>query len=101
MRVVGGDRVQGLKGVLGRGVFIEGGVRGYVVPGVIFVDVVGGGEVAGAEFEGGGKFVVCEGVVRAVGWYIWFRFVIRFWGFLMRFWCRKGEGGDVWSIMRT
>ena len=81
MRVVGGDRVQGLEGVLGGGVSEEGGVGGYVVPGVVFVDVVGGGEVAGAEFEGGGKFVVCEGVVRAVGgWVLWF-WVFWFWYF--------------------
>ena len=39
-----------------------------MVPGVEFVDVVGRGEVAGAEFERVGAFEVVERVVGAVGW---------------------------------
>ena len=80
--VVGGDGVGGLERVLRGGVSKEGGVRGYVVPGVVFVDVVCGVEVTGTEFEGVGTFEVGEGVVGAVGgWVFWFWFW--FW-FLMR-----------------
>lgn len=75
----------GLKGVLGGGVFVEGGVGGYVVPGVELVDVVCWGEVPGAEFEGVCAFEVRERVVGEVRWYFWFRFLMLFRGFLMRF----------------
>ncbi len=47
-----------------------------MVPGVEFENVVCGGEVAGAEFEGVGAFEVVEGVVGAVGG--WFGFLMGF-----------------------
>ncbi len=50
-------------GVLGFCVVVVGGVGNYVVPGVEFVDVVGGLEVAGAEFEGVGSFEIVDWVM--------------------------------------
>ena len=60
-----------------------------MVPGVEFEDVVCGGEIAGAEFEGIGAFEVVEGVVGEVG--EWFWFLRRFWG--------EGDGGEVWRVV--
>ena len=65
---------------------MEFGIGCDVVPGVVFEDVVGGGEVAGAEFEGVAAFEVGEGVVGAVGWGGWF---------LKGFWGGEGEVGEV------
>ena len=94
--------MRGLEGILGGGVVFECGVGGYVVPGVVFVDIVRGAEVAGAEFERVCAFEAGERVVGAVGWSFCFCFrscLCSCLCFLMRFWGGEGECREVRRII--